>query len=358
MRAAQWTLRVEDDREMDRLARAAAEQEFDQSLPYLDGVRQIVFEYFEDIIGFRPLEGLVLNDGAYLGDRFVISYSPSADIFVSSHQGAVRPLSPSVFAMGDALFNENQGGPVAISGSIDQTQHRSVVGMLQHRAATNGDPGALAALPRLPFAGVELNRIAALYPSAVVLREHDATEANIRKYLAGSPAQQVDIIHMATHALSETPLRQRCALALSRRGVDASPGNDGLVDGLEIQLGWNLDADLVCLSGCQTASGPGWFRGEPMGLSTILLGVGARSVIASVWKVDDLATARLMERFYENLSGKYADVRAGRVATAMSKAQALAEAKRWLRLYTTPEGRKPFAHPVYWSGFILIGDPG
>ena len=42
---------------------------------------------------------------------------------------------------------------------------------------------------------------------------------------------------------------------------------------------------------------------------------------------------------------------------AMSKAVALAEAKLWLREYSDARGRKPFAHPAYWSGFILIGDP-
>jgi len=41
----------------------------------------------------------------------------------------------------------------------------------------------------------------------------------------------------------------------------------------------------------------------------------------------------------------------------MAKAAALSEAKRWLRNFTDDNGKKPFAHPVYWSGFILIGDP-
>lgn len=144
---------------------------------------------------------------------------------------------------------------------------------------------------------------------------------------------------------------------MSRLDVDNTPGNDGLVDALEIQLTWDVEADLVSLSGCQTATGPGWFRGEPQGLSTVLLGVGANSVLASLWKADDLATARLMGRFYENLRGAYPDVRRGRTGEAMSKAEALAEAKSWLRAYTEADGRKPFAHPIYWSGFLLMGDP-
>ena len=41
----------------------------------------------------------------------------------------------------------------------------------------------------------------------------------------------------------------------------------------------------------------------------------------------------------------------------LGKSEALGEAKRWLRTYTDEEGRRPFQHPTYWSGFILIGDP-
>jgi CHAT domain-containing protein len=105
---------------------------------------------------------------------------------------------------------------------------------------------------------------------------------------------------------------------------------------------------MVVLSGCQTASGTHWFRGEPTGLAGVLLGIGARSVVASMWKVDDLATARLMVRFYQNLSG---------TREPMSKVAALAEARTWLRTYEDSEGRRPFAHPAYWAGFILLGDP-
>lgn len=70
-----------------------------------------------------------------------------------------------------------------------------------------------------------------------------------------------------------------------------------------------------------------------------------------------MATALLMGRFYENLTGAYQDPRAGRVAEPLTKAEALREAKHWLRTTTDREGRHPFAHPVYWSAFVLIGDP-
>jgi CHAT domain-containing protein len=109
--------------------------------------------------------------------------------------------------------------------------------------------------------------------------------------------------------------------------------------------------------------------------------------VLSLWKVDDVATALLMERFYQNLLGK----RDG-LPGPLGKAEALAEAKRWLsglgrgeaagladRLGpagerskgrparkpagTAPaiapgrEGERPFSHPYYWAAFVLVGDP-
>ena len=354
-RAGEWALRVDNDPEMARLARELGQQELDAALPYLSDVSHLVVEFVEDQNGWRPMEAMRIASG-YVGDRFVVSYTPSADVFVDARKRE-RPMSepPTVVAVGDAVFSRG-ALPRPVSSSIDLMHHRGSIELTQHRAATNGDPSALSQLPRLPFAGGELEKIKAVFPSATILRAEAASEPNLRNIVANQ-AQHIDIMHIATHALSETPLRQRCSLALSRTGASLLPTNDGLVDALEIQLEWNLDADLVVLSGCQTAKGPGWFRGEPMGLATSLLGVGARSVVASLWKVDDLATARLMDRFYENLSGSYPDERRGLRGAAMSKSVALAEAKMWLREYSDARGRKPFSHPAYWSGFILIGDP-
>jgi CHAT domain-containing protein len=148
---------------------------------------------------------------------------------------------------------------------------------------------------------------------------------------------------------------------------------------------WQLDADLVVLSACQTGLGRKAGGEGMLGFAQALLQKGARGVVLSRWQVDDAATALLMGRFYENLLGKTP----GRKAP-LPKAQALQEAKQWLRglsreeaqqrladlLDGVPRGERavikpalpthppekgkadrPFAHPYYWAAFILIGDP-
>jgi CHAT domain-containing protein len=150
---------------------------------------------------------------------------------------------------------------------------------------------------------------------------------------------------------------------------------DGTIAAEQIARTWELAADLVVLSACESGLGlPAGGEGY-LGFAQPLLAKGARSLVLSQWKVADDATALLMQRFYQNLLGK----RAG-LAAPLPKAEALAEAKAWLRgarsdevgqsLALLPRGTivrreavapgpndRPFADPTYWAGFVLVGSP-
>src|SRR5262249_12116351 len=145
--------------------------------------------------------------------------------------------------------------------------------------------------------------------------------------------------------------------------------------------------DLVTLSACRTALGPDGGGEGLLGFAQVLLRKGARSLVLSLWQVDDTATALLMGRFYENLLGKRPGLEhpPGRLA-------ALREAEQWLAEWPRKEraavaeklgqgvlrsdrgkpvkgdtkieeeepqerGACPYAHPKYWAAFILLGDP-
>jgi CHAT domain-containing protein len=137
----------------------------------------------------------------------------------------------------------------------------------------------------------------------------------------------------------------------------------------------------VVLSACESGLGKQAGGEGFLGFAQPLLAKGARSLVLSLWKVDDRATSLLMARFYQNLLGQ----RPG-LETPLAKAEALDEAKRWLRGLSSsevggelealdhgplrplatkvgaprepsPSGPPPFEHPYYWAAFVLIGDP-
>jgi CHAT domain-containing protein len=103
----------------------------------------------------------------------------------------------------------------------------------------------------------------------------------------------------------------------------------------------NLDAEMVVLSACETALGRE-IRGEGLvGLARGFMYAGAERVVASLWQVQDRATASLMERFYRGL------LQEGR-----SPADALRQAQ--LAMLSDSDGR--FSFPYYWAGFVFQGD--
>jgi CHAT domain-containing protein len=95
-------------------------------------------------------------------------------------------------------------------------------------------------------------------------------------------------------------------------------------------------ARLVVLSGCESALGRAAFAEGVLGISSSFLGSGARTVVATLWSVDDRTTADLMRRYYNELS------RGAGAAAALRAAQLAVREKR-------PE-------PFYWAGFVVIGD--
>jgi CHAT domain-containing protein len=141
------------------------------------------------------------------------------------------------------------------------------------------------------------------------------------------------IVHFACHGFLSEEYPFRSALVLS---LDEDPAEDGFVQVREL-YNIRLRADLVVLSACQTGRGR-MERGEGLlGLPRIFFYTGAKSVISTLWRINDESTAVFMNWFYRYLSeGK-------------DKAQALRLAK--LRMLDSRYG-----HPFYWASFILNGD--
>jgi CHAT domain-containing protein len=190
------------------------------------------------------------------------------------------------------------------------------------------------ALESLPSTRKEAEALAALAPGEVTL--HLGLAASREAALA-SDLRDYRIVHFATHAVADTQNPELSGLVLSQVDAEGQP-REGFL-GLSDIYDLDLDADLVVLSGCQTALGKE-VRGEGlMGLTRGFQYAGVPRVVASLWRVQDRATSELMTRFYRAM---WRD--------QLSPAAALSKAQRSLR-------REPrYRNPYFWAGFMLQGD--
>ncbi len=316
---------------------------FDPILDQLDdlvGVDHLVV--VPPLMNMLPVQKMILPDGRRLIERFSVSYLTSATLLPALRERRRRPLLDMALLLGPPF-----------SGAVSDAAESPLTVSMLHRAVS-GDPTALALLPELPYAIAELDDVEANVPNTVRYDRERATEANIRALADLDELRQFSLIHIATHHVTSGHA-ELSGLAFRPPGQDLPPGTDGLIDVEEIRL-WNLDAELVVLSACQTAT----FGGQPnfYGIVQSLWEAGARSILVTFWNVDDAATRILMRRFYQNVSGNYTDSRRGRApGTPLTKAAALAEAQVYLRDYEDETGNRPYEHPIYWTGFNLIGLP-
>jgi tetratricopeptide (TPR) repeat protein len=243
----------------------------------------------------------------------------------------------------------------------------------------------------LPGTRLEAAALRGLVPSATLLLGSDASEQRLRELAATGKFSSYRLLHLASHgeASSARPEQTALILAQDRLLPGSAAGAQDVLAGKKpldgrLTVGtvletWKLNADLVVLSACQSGLGKKSGGEGMLGFAHALLAKGAHSVVLSRWKVDDSATALLMARFYENL-----------LQRKLKRAEALHEAKRWLRELPRAEAEKrlaklldavpsaergkvkralptrksagsgeerPFAAPYFWAAFVLIGDP-
>ena len=217
---------------------------------------------------------------------------------------------------------------------VDYVPSASVWLRLRDRPRPTPSQGVLALAPRakaLPGSRSEVAAIKRIYGDrAQTVVGSPATERAFR-----SLASTREIIHLATYGVlnKHNPL-------FSYVELGQAPGEDGRLEVHEV-FGLSLNARLLVLSACQTGLAAGSLSDVPpgddwVGLVQGFLYAGAGNVVATLWPVADVATARLMELFYKEL------------ATGGSETEALAQAQRATL-------RDPLtAHPFYWAGFTLV----
>lgn len=189
----------------------------------------------------------------------------------------------------------------------------------------------------LPHTRTEALCLARLFGEVATVRL--GAEAN--RTTALKEMVNADVLHFACHAWFDPMMPLNSGLALSRpvatEGPDASRDN-GLLQAWEIFQRVRLRAAMVVLSACQTGIGQE-VRGEGLvGLTYAFQYAGAKSMVVSLWEVDDESTPVFMEAFYRALKA------------GSCKDEAMREGARALK--SNPR----WNHPYHWSAFVLIGD--
>ena len=233
---------------------------------------------------YLPFAALQDSAGNFLIDRYAMRFLPSASV--------LRYLRPVM---------QKKEAPLLVLGNPDL-----------------GDPRM-----DLEFAESEAKRVGSMNPKSRVLLRKDASESNFNK-AAGFFSR----IHFATHGKFQADQPLKSGLYLAR-----DEENDGVLTVGEL-YSTTLDADLVTLSACETGLGKIASGDDVVGLTRGFLYAGSRSIVASLWNVDDKATAELMQAFYENLA-------------SMNKSDALRQAQI--------KTRQSYPHPLYWAAFQLTG---
>jgi CHAT domain-containing protein len=266
---------------------------------------------------------LVSPQGDYILRSHRTTYVPSATVLSLLRSGLTKQTASfSLLAFGDTTVNVQSDVP-QVPAKQTEPIHSVRRGLFDLDGATF-DP--------LPSAGAEVRAIAKLAGSnSRIFLGADATETTFKS----QPLGQFQVLHLATHAFTDLKFPDRSAIVLSR---DPQGKEDGLLQVREIR-NLHLNADLVTLSSCD--SGFGKIQGLD-GMASIVnafLFAGSRSVVASLWSVDDTFTTSLMTRFYTHL------IAGTDIETALQQAK-IDLLDRF--------GEK--AAPVYWGGFFLSGD--
>jgi CHAT domain-containing protein len=251
---------------------------------------------------------------------------PNGNRFVQSHTITTASSSSTEVYLRKAPASGTAGVPALLGvGGLPYDALNTKIALT--RGYADGELG------NLPASGDEVVAAAGFFKTArnTLLLGAAGTENAFKNATVRRPPQ---IIHLAVHGVANREHPDKAGLLFLS---DRVASEDGVLYPHEIvQL--PLAADLVVLSACDTAVGKLQGQEGVANLSRAFLVAGARTVVSTLWSVDDMFSLYLMRRFYEQLS-------AGR-----KRADALVYAKRdMIRKFG------PRATPYYWAGFVMEG---
>jgi CHAT domain-containing protein/tetratricopeptide (TPR) repeat protein len=291
-----------------------------------------------------PMPRRSAASGQRLASQYEVVNLPSASLLVMLRQHpTTKNLTRNAIAIiGDPVFSKDdprviggfQSQPVALSASrgaeTSPAEDDDMRSLLEDDTSTRG-----LLLNRLIHSREEAEAIASASSKDRVLMalDFDASRTNA----LDPKVTHSRIIHFATHGVfdSKNPAMSGLVLSLVDKQGKPQPG----FLGLDEIYSSRLSADLVVASACETALGEE-INGEGLvGLTWGFIYAGAKSVVASLWRVNDASTAELMRLFYTGIERQ-----------GLTPAGALRQAQMAI-------SRKPeWASPYYWAGFVIEGE--
>jgi CHAT domain-containing protein len=278
---------------------------------------------------------MIVADGALEFFPFAVLNDPAttdeADYLIKTHEIVYIPSASTLAVMraGKHLPNANKqlvviADPVYVDPSAKSTPETGTTLIF------NG-----VGIKPLQFARKEAKAILALV--AENQRDEFLGERATKQTASSDELAKYRLVHYAVHGVFDSEHPSQSGLVLSLYDSKGAPVTGGKVLTLDDVYNMKLSADLVTLSGCETALGQE-VRGEGViGLTRGYMYAGARRVLASIWIVNDESTSVLMERFYRRLLKSGAPFRP---ALALKAAQESMMTKS----------------PYYWAGFVLQGE--
>ncbi len=331
-----------------------------EALSRIDPAKNIIITP-DSVLNILPFEVLTVgktpNTVQYVGEKFKISYYPSASVMATMRRFKEIPkLSNPLFALGDPVYDDSDS-----RYSLKKSE-KIVVAAADKTPGLNLRSAVIKSgffLPRLLETRDEVLRIGELFGYKTnnpnIKLDMDATKSELLKSNLGN----YRFIHFATHGIlsGDIPYILEPALVLTQPG-NRNP-EDGFLKMSEI-LELKLNADAVVLSACKTALGKEIAGEGVVGLSRAFMLAGSKSVIVSLWSVESNSTAVLMKSFYSHLMkhGRSKE-EALRLAKQELKNQSLIsdDLSRGVKIVgRDKKTQTSTAHPFFWAPFILIGE--
>jgi CHAT domain-containing protein len=280
----------------------------------------------------RLIPFAALHDGRqYLAERYVISSVTGLTMTAGGGARTMRirsllaglsepgPVVGRLIAMGYGVANDTDARATAM---IPVTPEQRALRPVEEMSAQES---ALRSELMLPAVETEIQQLEP-FGRSVQLLNGNFTVARFRREVTTG---RYSVIHIATHGFLGDNAQQSFLLAF-----DDVIHVDDLQSLIADSAGESEGVELLTLSACNTAEGD---DRAPLGFAGAAIKARARSVVGTLWSVNDAAAGEFMQAFYAGLR-------------AHSKAQALTQAQRTLIR------SRQFSHPYYWAPIVLIGD--